>query len=136
MVIHLYTLRELAQEIGCDHDRAKAWVHRGKLAPTQRIGAMMVFDDVAVERARRLLAGEGMGRLPHLYQRLAAENDLRDYMTKRDAAGLIGIDEATLARWVKARKVQAYKPAGQERVLFASSDIQRLATERRHKKAA
>lgn len=130
MVFRVYTLTQVAQEIGCDHGRVRHWVQRGKLLPSQKIGPLLVFDDDALAAAKRLLAGEGMGRLAHLYRRLPIGDDLTGYMTRPEAAAEIGVDEATLARWFKAGRVQAYKPAGQERVLFARVDVERLAAER------
>ncbi len=136
MAFHVYTIRQLAQEIGCDHGRVQQWVHRGKLAATDKIGLNLVFDDAAVDAARRLLDGEGMGRLPHLYQRIPASESLASYLTKRQAAEIVGVDEATLARWVKAGKIKAYKPVGQERILFNNTDVAHLVAERASSRAA
>lgn len=136
MVFHVYTIQQLAQEIGVDHHRVRTWVQRGKLAPTQKIGVTAVFDDEAVATAKRLRDGEGMGRLPHLYQRIPESASLACYLTKHQAAEIIGVDEATLARWVKAGRVKAYKPVGQERILFDNTDVARLVAERASSRAA
>ena len=136
MAIHVYTIRELAQEIGCDHGRVAGWVATGKLAVSQRIGAMRVFDEDALKLARRLLAGDGRGRLSHLYRRLPTGTDQSAYVTKQEAAAAIGIDEATVARWVKAGKLQGYKFAGHERVLLERDAVERLAAARHGERAA
>ena len=137
MVLPVTTVQELAALLGCDHYRIHDWVAQGKLAVSMRIGRMLLFDESQVERAKGLIRGEGMTkRTAELYQRLPNSTPTTAYVAKRDAAALVGVDEATLVRWVKAGKLAGYTLQGRDRVLFARTDVDRLASERHGGRAA
>lgn len=131
----MYSTSQVAQKIGVIRNRLLGWVAIGKLLPTKRIGAQYVFDDAAVEMARRLRDGEGLRQKPqHLFTRIGVDAD--GYVAKAVAAAAIGVTQETLMRWTVAGQLQAYKRAGRERVLFARADVERLAAERHSGRAA
>lgn len=135
MEFDVYSTLQVAQKIGVIRNRLLGWVASGKLLPTKRIGAQYVFDDAAVERARRLRDGEGLQQKPqHLFTRIAV--DATGYVAKADAVAAIGVTPETLMRWAATGQLQAYKREGRERVLFARADVERLATERQSGRAA
>lgn len=60
-----------------------------------------------------------------------SEQDGKQYLTKKETADFLGVEERTVDRYVEQGRLQRYKQGGglRPRVFFLRSDVERLERE-------
>lgn len=126
----MMTGRELADAIGVSNPTIYAWVKRGWLTPSFRVGRSVAFDEAAIAVAVALRDSDKGGRLA-VYEPMPADADEADFEPIADAAARLGVSMFTVRRWVKAghdaegRPVVAFRQ-GRQAIMMRRSDVDEL----------